>query len=204
MKQIIATTELAQQVVDLQNFYTIIWHQDPGAKYPDDDLLSLIAEQHKQNFDLWHEEDIARDRSASDGTIAQVKRNIDGFNQRRNDLITEVDESLADGLLAEYQNDSLPWNSETLGSIIDRLSIASLKEFHMREQTEREDASAEHIRSCQEKLDRLLIQNQDLATSLQQFVNDIVAEKKQNKLYRQFKMYNDPSLNPRIYKKSGQ
>jgi len=114
-------------------------------------------------------------------------------------MITEIDIWLAQHQLAEFHNEALPWNSETIGSIIDRLSIASLKIFHMLEQTERKDATADHVTECKAKLARLTVQQQDLGTSMQRFINEIVDGKKQNKLYRQFKMYNDPTLNPKIY-----
>lgn len=201
IKTIQEITQLATDVVELQHHYTVLWHVDNDAALPEDELSALVAGQHQQNFDLWHEEDKAREPEVNDADIAQVKRNIDALNQRRNDMITEIDIFLAENQLAAYQDESLPWNSETLGSIIDRLSIASLKVFHMAEQTQRTDASDEHIASCQQKLARLEEQRQDLATALQVFVSDIMNGVKQNKLYRQFKMYNDPSLNPRIYGK---
>lgn len=190
---------LAAHIIEQQAYYTEQWHINPNADLPQDALTALIINQHRQNFDLWHEEDKAREPNAADATIAQVKRNIDGLNQRRNDMITEIDEWLAEHELAEFQDDDLPWNSETLGSIIDRLSISSLKVFHMAEQTERQDTNAQHIKSCQDKLQRLKLQEADLDQALQSFINDIAAGRKQNKLYRQFKMYNDPNLNPKIY-----
>lgn len=193
---------LAKQVIELQMQYSRDWHSKPQAELPTNAFAHLVASQHQQNFDLWHEEDKAREPNAEDATIAQVKRNIDGLNQRRNDMITEIDIWLAENSLADYQDDGLPWNSETLGSIIDRLSIASLKVYHMAEQTERHDASLEHINSCKEKLARLEVQQADLGHALQEFVEDIIAGRKQNKLYRQFKMYNDPNLNPKIYNKT--
>lgn len=197
----ISISNLAKQTIELQARYTANWHSDPNCAFPNDELSRLIVGQHKQNFDLWHEEDKARDPDAADVTIAQVKRNIDGHNQRRNDMITEIDVWLAENELSQFQDQTLPWNSETLGSIIDRLSIASLKVFHMAEQTERTDASEEHVASCNEKLARLKIQEGDLGEALQAFISDIMSGKKQNKLYRQFKMYNDPTLNPKIYQK---
>ncbi len=193
------TKQLAQRITALHAHYTAEWHNNPKAKLPDNDFDRLVAEQHQQNFDLWHEEDNAREPNAEDATIARVKRNIDTLNQRRNDMITHIDEWLAANELADFQDDTLPWNSETLGSIIDRLSISSLKVFHMAEQAERTDANKDHVAKCSHKLEALRVQQTDLAQALQIFVEDIVAGRKQNKLYRQFKMYNDPNLNPKIY-----
>ncbi|MFT5571802.1 MAG: hypothetical protein ACI9FR_000722 [Cryomorphaceae bacterium] len=130
----------------------MLWHVEHNAPLPSQALVALVPEQHKQNFDLWHEEDKAREPEVEDTDIAQVKRNIDALNQRRNDMITEINMRLAQGDLAQYQNGSLPWNSEALGSIVDRLSTSSLKVFHMTEQTERADASPEHIMVCQRKV----------------------------------------------------
>jgi len=117
-------------------------------------------------------------------------------------MITQIDELLADTVLMNSNDNGLPWNSETIGSIIDRLSIASLKLFHMQEQVERDDASEEHKAICAQKVAQLTVQRDDLATALQVFHDDVLNGKKQNKLYRQFKMYNDPSLNPKIYSKT--
>lgn len=193
---------LAQYIIDLQHRYTVMWDAGEQSESPSDVFDALVTEQHRRNYDLWHEEDKAREPNADDAVIAQVKRNIDALNQQRNDMVTEIDIFLEESIFPAH-NDSkqLPWNSETVGSIIDRLSIASLKLFHMHEQTERMDASKEHIENCKQKKFQLAIQRQDLAKSLQQLLNDIEAGNKQNKLYRQFKMYNDPSLNPKIYGK---
>lgn len=191
-----------QDITQLQHDHTQCWHNAHEIDDSTDELSLMVVEQHKQNFDLWHEEDKAREPGAEDSVIANVKRNIDAFNQRRNDMVTEIDQYLAEHQLAPFQNEKLPWNSETLGSIVDRLSIASLKVFYMTEQTKRDDASEEHRQICKQKVAKLLLQRQDLATALQCFIDDIIAGRKQNKLYRQFKMYNDPTLNPKIYGKA--
>ena len=54
----------------------------------------LVSTQHQVNFELWHQEDMARDPDVSDSKIAAVKRAIDVFNQRRNDLIEQMDQFL--------------------------------------------------------------------------------------------------------------
>jgi hypothetical protein len=69
----------------------------------------------------------------------------------------------------------------------------------MHEQLERTDVTAEHLDKVQHKLTVCRMQNQDLSNSLQQLMDDIYAGRKQHKTYRQFKMYNDPSLNPYLY-----
>lgn len=192
----------SSRITSLHADYTERWHLSSNCTLPDNDFEHLIATQHKQNFDLWHEEDKAREPNAADKTIAQVKRNIDVLNQSRNDMITQIDEFLEKQIFNANTDCNLPWNSETIGSIIDRLSIASLKVYHMNEQAERQDANQEHVQICTQKTKQLEVQLNDLKQALQEFHDDILAGRKQNKLYRQFKMYNDPTLNPKIYKSS--
>jgi len=90
------------------------------------------------------------------------------------------------------EDSALPLNSETPGSIVDRLSIASLKIFHMREQLARPDASEEHKAACSAKLEVMGVQLNDLAEEMTQLVSDVTAGRVKLKIYRQFKMYNDP------------
>ncbi len=92
-------------------------------------------------------------------------------------------------------------NTESPAWAIDRLSILALKIYHMKEQVERPDASDEHRQRCQAKLDVLLEQQVDLATAIDQLLEDIEAGRIYMKVYRQMKMYNDPSTNPILYKK---
>jgi hypothetical protein len=196
---------LATEICIQQDKFTSSWHSDPENLLTDGSTLMIrVIEQHRFNFDLWHEEDRAREPGADNATIAGVKGRIDSLNQQRNDMVTVIDEYLDDRYFSPLdnslnRNSDIPWNSETIGSIIDRLSIASLKNYHMHEQTERPDVDATHIASCALKFERLVEQQNDLALALQCFIDDIFVGKKQNKLYRQFKMYNDPTLNPKIY-----
>ena len=90
-------------------------------------------------------------------------------------------------------------NTESPAWAIDRLSILALKIYHMNEQTQRSDASAEHLSKCKEKLNVLLEQQKDLGTAINQLLEDIEAGKIYMKVYRQMKMYNDPSTNPILY-----
>ena len=163
-----------------------------------DELAELVMRNHRANFDLWHEEDKARDPAASDGEIARVKRAIDGLNQRRNDLVEAID-----GLLLRWageQRADAPLHSETPGMMIDRMSILALKIFHTREQAEREDASASHRMRNIDRLRVLEEQRGDLAGCLAEVWTAVLRGDRRFKIYRQMKMYNDPELNPAIYR----
>jgi hypothetical protein len=164
-------------------------------------FLQLVCEQHQKNFLLWHQEDIARSPDASDATIAGVKRAIDKLNQERNDRIEALDDYLVHKL-AEWGATPRPrakLNTETPGAAIDRLSIIALRIFHMQEQADRPEASEEHRAKAEARLAILREQHKDLALGLSQLVADIFAGRKRLVVYRQFKMYNDPTLNPYLY-----
>lgn len=160
-------------------------------------LMALAMAQHRANFDLWHEEDKARNPQAADAEIARVKHAIDGLNQRRNDLVQQMDE----WLLREFgeQNGEAPLHSETPGLMIDRLSILALKIFHTEEESVRESASAEHRTRNRERLAILIAQRDDLAGCLDALLDEVRRGKRRFKLYCQLKMYNDPELNPVLY-----
>lgn len=177
------------------------WHEET-IDNPYHGFMNLVCRQHQQNFRLWHEEDIARSPDATDVQLAEVKRRIDRLNQRRNDLIEQLDDSLVQQL---QQNNIAPLpgarlNTETPGNVIDRLSILALRIFHMREQADREDAEPAHRQLSEAKLAVLGQQHHDLSVSLAELLTDIFAGRKQMKVYRQMKMYNDPALNPYLYK----
>ena len=159
-----------------------------------------IAENHCYNNRLWQEEDKARRTDVDDSEIAASKRLIDQYNQKRNDAIEALDELILGELSQVRIKPSARLNSETAGSMIDRLSILALKIFHMRQQTERADASADHIDACRQKLQRLITQRQDLASCLESLLADAQLGKAYYKVYHQFKKYNDPTLNPYLYR----
>lgn len=192
--------QMAQKIASCQTIWTQVWH-GTGSGAPTDALMALVQDEHRRNFDLWHEEDKARAPDATDAQIATVKRAIDKLNQQRNDLIEKVDEHLLSLLKDKGARPypRAPWNTETPGSVIDRLSILSLKVYHMREQADRLDAKPEHIQKCRDRLKILNHQHHDLTTALQDLLNDLFSGKKQMKVYRQYKMYNDPDSNPAIY-----
>lgn len=177
---------------------------------PDEALWHWVQTNHRFNCRLWAEEDLARRTTVGDADIAANKRAIDGFNQARNDATERVDEILLTTLglvdAASARTDApvstVPagarLNSETAGSIIDRMSIMALKVHAMRQQTERRDVDADHIAASGVKLARLRQQRADLGTCLETLLADAQAGHAYFKVYRQFKMYNDPRFNPAL------
>jgi hypothetical protein len=165
-------------------------------------FLEVVCRQHSYNYLLWHEEDLARSPSATDSQIAQVKRAIDRYNQQRNDWIERTDDWLAQYLDAQNihsQRDAV-MNTETPGSTFDRLSILALRLYHLREELARTDASAEHRAKVAQKLQTCEIQQVELAHALAFLLEDIYHGRRRHRTYRQCKMYNDPTLNPAIYR----
>lgn len=160
-------------------------------------MSEILEQQHLSNFLLWHEEDRARDPAASDTSIAAVKRSIDRVNQRRNDLIELLDESLLRVLPA--QNGAGPLLSETPGMMVDRLSILALRIFHTREEADRASATEAHRTRSRERLAVLNTQAGDLAGCFDDALAAVQTGERRFKIYRQLKMYNDPDLNPVWY-----
>lgn len=149
----------------------------------------------------WHLEDIIRNPEIDPVEALAIKRRIDKSNQDRTDLV-----ELLDSYFLEKYSDIAPANNCTLNTespawAIDRLSILYLKIYHMQEEVNRTDVSAEHIENCRTKLNILLEQKVDLTTSIEQLLGDYASGKKAMKVYKQMKMYNDPALNPVLYGK---
>jgi hypothetical protein len=177
------------------------WHMDSPENDPPDLTLNPIAlELARRNYLLWHEEDKARRTDVDDSIIATVKRNIDRFNQQRNDLIELLDEMILKEITVAAKGSADNINSETPGSIVDRISILSLKIYHMDEDGRRCDISSEHRQRSLNRLEVLNQQRSDLFGALVQLLDDYVEGRKLMKLYKQFKMYNDPTLNPELYR----
>ena len=170
-----------------------------GASDHADGLWRAVEDNHRNNCALWDEEDLARRRHAPDAEIAGNKRAIDRYNQRRNDAIERIDEHLLTALASAAPKPGARLNSETAGSMCDRLSILSLKIHHMRIQTLRTDVDQAHVDTCKAKLARLLEQRTDLAGCLDRLLAECERGEGYWKVYRQFKMYNDPKLNPAVY-----
>lgn len=179
-----------------------------------DDLGGWIAVNHAHNRSLWAQEDLARRTQAPDAEIVANKRAIDRHNQARNDAIERIDEfllsalglvdpaTLASALPRSTVAPGARLNSETAGSMLDRISILGLKIAAMREQTLRSDVDAAHRQSCSERLERLMQQRADLGACYDELLADARAGRAYFKVYRQFKMYNDPRLNPALVAES--
>ena len=194
----------AIEIVNLQNQLTETWHAETCDVDIDADnpWLSLDARQHRANFELWHNEDEARAPGATEAELADVKRRVDQTNQQRNDLAEALDRFLLEWLGPRgLPNAEAPLHSESPGLIIDRLSILALKIYHTREEADRADAPAGHDERNRERLAILEEQRDDLAHCLDTLWQQTLAGTRRFKLYRQLKMYNDPSLNPAVYRK---
>lgn len=150
-----------------------------------------IERNHRFNARLWDEEDLARRLDAPDAEIVANKRNIDLLNQGRNDSVEQIDEILV-SRLGEPKGPGVRQHSETPGMMIDRLSILSLKIRAMGAQLERADADADHRAACAAKLHILREQREDLSRCLDELLAECVRGTACFKVYRQFKMYNDP------------
>lgn len=149
----------------------------------------------------WHFEDIIRDPHIDPIEALALKRRIDRSNQDRTDLVEQIDSYFRQKYSEVKILPDARINTESPAWAIDRLSILALKIYHMREQVERQDASKEHKDKCMTKLNVLLEQQKDLGTAIDQLLEDIQEGRKYMKVYRQMKMYNDPSTNPVLYKK---
>lgn len=149
----------------------------------------------------WHLEDIIRNPEIDPAEALVIKRRIDKSNQDRTDLVELIDSYFLD----RYKNVKVAAdatiNTESPAWAVDRLSILILKIYHMQQEVNRMDADETHRAQCEKKLTVLLEQHKDLSSALDQLLDDIAAGRKYMKVYKQMKMYNDPSLNPILYTK---
>ena len=149
----------------------------------------------------WHFEDIIRDPQIDPVEALSLKRRIDKSNQDRTDLVELIDSYFLDKYKSVEPLADATINTESPAWAVDRLSILALKIYHMRVEAERNDATDEHRKVCQTKLNILIEQQKDLTTAIEELLEDIKNGHKYMKVYRQMKMYNDPSTNPVLYKK---
>jgi hypothetical protein len=194
----------ADLIMRMHDEATRAWHVGGTISQPannaaaeSESLWPVVSQQHCANFDLWHQEDKARDPAATNDQIAGIKHAIDRLNQRRNDLVEIIDRMLLVEVGA--QNGRAPLNSETPGLMIDRLSILALRIYHTEEESHRATASEVHRKKNTERLALLQEQRRDLATCLDRLWAEVLAGDRRFKLYLQMKMYNDPELNPVVY-----
>lgn len=167
--------------------------------YPDQSIESVLFKKNWIDAVQWHLEDIIRDPFIDPVEALKIKRRIDASNQERTDLVEAIDSFFLNKYANVPRREDASINTESPAWAIDRLSILALKIFHMNEETKRMDASHEHRTACEKKLQVLLEQKEDLMTSIDQLLSDIEQGKKWMKVYKQMKMYNDPSLNPVLY-----
>ena len=156
---------------------------------------------HKNWIDTvqWHLEDIIRDPNIDPVEALKIKRRIDASNQERTDMVEYIDSWMLEKYKDVKMAPDARINTETPAWAIDRLSILAQKIYHMKIEAFREDASEEHRTKCSEKLAVLLQQREDLTSAISDLLEDIASGDKFMKVYKQMKMYNDPSLNPVLY-----
>ncbi len=200
MLQEVQAAELEQQCAEAPataaalNAVTALWHHESP------EPQNAIFQLHFANFELWHLEDQARDTYSGDAAVAATKRAIDQVNQRRNDTVESIDAALLQALqVRALPAASAPLHSETPGQMLDRLSILALKLYHTGCEALRDDASPSHRESNAHRASALREQQNDLSSCLAALWADILNGERRFKLYRQMKMYNDPSLNPVLY-----
>jgi Protein of unknown function (DUF4254) len=180
--------------------WTAEWDTGRAANVPETDpVLSMVERLHRLNFDLWTAEDFARRTDVSDALICECKRTIDQLNQRRNDAIESIDVWLLHSVYNTAPDPGAALRTETPGSVFDRLSILSLKIVRMGEQAGRRNSTPDHRASCERRVAVLLQQRDELRAAFRLLVAELNTGAVRMRVYRQFKMYNDPNLNPCLY-----
>jgi len=185
--------------------YHILNDVDAIMKNPFDqsDLQHLFYWKNYIDTVQWHLEDIVRDPQIDPVKGLELKRRIDRSNQERTDLVEMIDDYFLNLYATVQLLPNATFNTESPAWAIDRLSILILKIFHMQEEVNRQEASDEHRNKCAAKLEVLQMQQSDLSNSIDELILDISSGRKEMKVYRQMKMYNDPSLNPVLYNLKG-
>jgi len=197
---------LSQLCNQVFNTTTVLYHEtdsvdaQPVNPYHSSTLEFLLFSKNWIDAVQWHLEDIIRDPGIDPGNALEIKRRIDKSNQERTDLVEYIDGYFMDKFKDVKPDAGAGLNTETPAWAIDRLSILALKIYHMEQETLRTDASKEHLLACKQKHETLLTQRVDLSQAIDQLLDDIGSGKKYMKLYKQMKMYNDPALNPVLYK----
>lgn len=190
--------EIFDQVVEDYHKYNKIDHPAENP-YPDGSIENLLYTKCWIDTVQWHMEDEIRNPKIEPAEGLSWKRRIDQSNQDRTDLVERIDDHFLNEFSGIKPKQGAKINTESPAWAVDRLSILALKIYHMQEETKREDAAKEHIARCSAKLEILLQQRVDLSAAIDELLEDIRNGDKYMKVYRQMKMYNDPSLNPVLY-----
>ena len=164
--------------------------------YPPATMQALLCEKNWIDNVQWDLEDIIRNPEIDPVEALGIKRRIDSWNQRRTDIVEQIDTLFFEQFAKVTPKETASLNTESPAWAVDRLSILTLKIYHMQLQATDLTATPEHRERCQQKLDVLLTQRVDLSTALDQLLEAYANGEKVMKTYRQMKMYNDPSLNP--------
>ncbi|WP_133128127.1 DUF4254 domain-containing protein [Legionella nagasakiensis] len=188
---------LVPQITTIQQNCINKWKKN-DLQLTQEGFLRLVEENHAFNYQLWHAEDRARRDDMGFEFVYRAKREIDHCNQQRNNRMEAIDEWLFNQLQPSPPV-SCPVHSETPGMMIDRLSILTLKAYHMALQTKRMDVEKTHRQACLTKLAVIKEQKLQLQTCLTEFFTEIINKTRTFRVYHQFKMYNDPTLNPELY-----
>ncbi|MCJ7467532.1 MAG: DUF4254 domain-containing protein [Maribacter sp.] len=171
-------------------------YQSFNNPYPKDGISHLLYRKNWIDTVQWHFEDLIRDPAIDPVEALDLKRKIDASNQDRTDLVEYIDSYFLDKYQAVEIKANATINTESPAWALDRLSILALKIYHMQQEVDRTEATAEHLEKCRKKLEVLRVQRTDLSLAIDQLLADIAAGNKYMKVYKQMKMYNDEELNP--------
>lgn len=194
----------AQRAYDIFAGTTAGYHTTDNVDAPFDNHYTepvdrLLAEKNWVDAVQWHLEDIIRDPAIDPVDALALKRRIDRSNQVRTDMVEDLDTYFLDRFGSVEPSPDATINTESPAWALDRLSILALKIYHMAIEASRPEASDEHRARCASKLAVLEEQRRDLISAIDNLIDDYAAGRKYMKVYRQMKMYNDPSTNPVLY-----
>ena len=195
-------TNHVSDIATLQRESIIHWKKE-GVHLTHDHFLKLVEENHAFNFQLWHAEDRARRDDLGHEMVYLAKREIDHCNQQRNNRMESIDEWCVNAF-QPASHLQCPVHSETPGMMIDRLSIMALKAYHMGLQATRQEVDSAHREACLSKLHVIEEQQRQLLSCLEDLLQDVINKTRTFRVYHQFKMYNDATLNPELYQNQSQ
>lgn len=191
-----------ERLIEWFNDLTELWHDTAPIKPKDiTSPQGLTQWVHYKNFVVWHLQEQIRRKGTPNEVIVESGKSIDYHNLKRLEAIEQMDIWLENVLNAAglHPDRSVEVNSESPGSIVDRLSILTLKIFHMNEHLMNGDLSEEQQQLAALRKSILEEQRNDLADALNKLLLDLRQAKKRHQVYRQFKIYNDPSFHPEEY-----